>query len=152
MANTYTQIYLHVVFSVKNRESLISQEIETELYPYICGACINRKHHVHAIGGTHDHIHMLIGMHPSEGISELIKALKIQSTLWIKEKFGVANFAWQSGFAAFSYSKSLLPQVINYINHQKEHHKVVTFDNEMETIMQRSEMDYKKDYLLKGID
>ncbi len=95
---------------------------------------------------------MLIGMHPSEGISPLVQSIKIQSTSWMRDKKGVAGFAWQSGFAAFSYSKSQLPQVMNYISNQKQHHKQRTFDDEMLEIAERSGIEYDARYLLKGIE
>lgn len=152
MANTYTQIYLHVIFSVKNRASLILPELEDELYAYICGACKNRNHTVMAIGGISDHVHLLISMHPSEGISTLVQAIKAQSSKWMHEKNALPCFAWQAGYAAFSYSKSMLPQVIKYISNQKEHHKQQNFDDEMLSIAVKSGMDFNPEYLLKGVE
>lgn len=152
MANSYTQIYLHVIFSVKNRESLILPDFEGELYSYICGACKNRNHTVMAIGGMSDHIHLLISMHPSEGVSTLVQAIKAQSSKWIHDNKGITAFSWQSGYAAFSYSKSQLPQVINYISNQKEHHRQQSFDSEMLNIAVKSGIDFNPDYLLKGVD
>ena len=151
MANTYSQIYLHVIFSVKDRESLILPEYEQELHSYLCGACKNRKHMVIAIGGMPDHIHLLISMHPSEGVSALVQSIKVQSSLWMHNK-GVAKFSWQAGYAAFSYSKSQLPQVAKYILNQKEHHKDRSFDNEILHIAQKSGIEFKREYLLKGIE
>lgn len=152
MANTYTQIYLHVIFAVKNRASLILPELQDELYAYICGACKNRNHTVMAIGGIGDHIHLLISMHPSEGVSTLVQAIKAQSSKWFHDNKGIVGFAWQAGYAAFSYSKSQLPQVIKYISNQKEHHEQQNFDDEMLSIAVKSGMDFNPEYLLKGVE
>ena len=91
----YIAIYMHIVFAVARRESLIAGEWADELYRYVAGACKNKKHFVHAINGTSDHIHILISMHPSESVSELVQSLKIQSSKWINEKYMHGEFSWQ---------------------------------------------------------
>ena len=106
MANTYTQIYMHVIFAVKGRESMIRPEWQDELYRYMAGALKNHEHTPYIINGMEDHVHLLFGMTPKESLSELVQSLKIQSTKHIKEQYGCLSFAWQSGFGAFSYSKS----------------------------------------------
>lgn len=111
MANTYTQIYMHVIFAVKGRESMIRPEWQDELYRYMAGALKNHEHTPYIINGMEDHVHLLFGMTPKESLSELVQSLKIQSTKHIKEQYGCLSFAWQSGFGAFSYSKSFLPAV-----------------------------------------
>lgn len=150
MANTYTQLYVHIVFAVKDRDALISEEIETQLYPYIAGACKNRKHHLIAIGGMPDHVHMLVGMAPTESISEFVQSIKIQTSKWIHETFGRRKFGWQSGYGAFTYSKSLLPPVERYILKQKEHHKKKSFDEEFREILEKAGIEYDERYALKG--
>ena len=150
MANTYTQIYMHIIFAVKNRMSLITPEHESGLYAYIAGACNNHKHHLLAIGGWKDHVHLLIGMHPAESVSDLVQSLKIQTSKWMREHYGVAWFSWQSGFGAFSYSKSFLPQVEHYIQNQKEHHKKFSFEEEMRMIYKEAGIDYDERYMMKG--
>lgn len=87
MANTYTQIYMHVIFAVKGRESLICEEWQNELYRYMAGALKNREHTPYIINGTDDHVHLLIGMTLKESLSELVQSLKIQSTKYIKEHY-----------------------------------------------------------------
>jgi len=150
MANTYTQIYMHIVFAVNKRESLISVQWEGELYRYLMAACQHRKHFVHAIGGTADHIHMLVGMHPSESVSDLVKSLKAQSSKWINETYMRGFFGWQQGYGAFSYSKSLVPAVKKYIENQKEHHRHVTFQEELADIFQKAGIDYSPEYMMQG--
>ena len=150
MANTYTQIYMHIVFAVNKRESLISERWEGELYRYLTAACQHRKHFVHAIGGTADHIHMLVGMHPAESVSDLVKSLKAQSSKWINETYMRGIFGWQQGFGAFSYSKSLVPAVKRYIENQKEHHRHVTFQEELADIFSKAGIDYAPEYMMRG--
>ena len=152
MANTYTQIYIHIVFAVKNRLSLIKPECEVELYRYIAGACKSRHHHLRAIGGDKDHIHMLVSMNPAESISALVQSIKIQTSKWMHEHFHIPDFAWQSGFGAFSYSQAFLPQVETYILNQKDHHKKVTFEQEMRMIYQKAGIDYDERYMLMGYE
>lgn len=151
MANTYTQLYVHVVFAVKNRDSLIHTEIEEQLYPYLGGACKNRGHHLRAIGGMPDHLHMLIGMSPTESVSEMVKYLKIETSKWIHLKWGMTRFAWQTGYAAFTYSKSLLPPVENYILNQKAHHARHSFTEEILQFFADSGMEYDERYILQEV-
>ena len=151
MANTYTQIYMHVIFAVKGRESMIRPEWQDDLYRYMAGALKNHEHTPYIINGMEDHVHLLFGMTPKESLSELVQSLKIQSTKHIKEQYGCLSFAWQSGFGAFSYSKSFLPAVSNYIANQKEHHKKRSFDDEMREILEKAEIEYDERYILKGV-
>lgn len=151
MANTYTQIYMHVIFAVKGRESLIRPEWQDELYRYMSGALKNHAHRPYIINGMEDHVHLLFGMTPKESLSELIQSLKIQATKHIKEQYDCVNFSWQSGFDAFSYSKSFLPAVSNYIANQKEHHKKHSFDDEMREILEKAGIEYDERYILKGV-
>ena len=99
-----------------------------------------------------DHVHLLVGLNPTESLSAFVQSIKIESSKWLKREKVIRNFAWQTGYAAFSYSKSLLPQVETYITHQKEHHSQKGFDEEMEYIMERSGIVYEEAYRLHGID
>lgn len=124
MANTYTQIHIHFVFAVKFREALIGSSWKESLYKYMTGTIQNNNHKLLAINGTADHIHILVGLRPSQSISDLMKDVKQSSTKWINEnKLVNGRFAWQEGYGAFSNSKSQVSQVIKYINNQEEHHK-----------------------------
>ena len=151
MANTYTQIYMHIIFAVARREAMIADDWVDELYRYLVEICQKRSHFVHAINGTNDHVHILIGMHPTESMSSLVKELKGQSSRWINEKFLHGAFSWQSGYGAFSYSRSLLPPVIRYINNQREHHRHISFQEELANIFQKAGIDYNPEYMMKGI-
>ena len=151
MANTYTQIYMHVIFAVKGRMAMIKPVYADSLYNYICGACLNRKHYVLAINGMPDHVHMLVRMHPAESVSELVRSLKVETSKWMHSR-GVRDFAWQNGFAAFSYSKTFLPQVERYIANQKEHHRGRSFREELEAIFRQAGVEYDERYLMEGYD
>lgn len=107
MPNTYTQIHIHVIFAIQNRLSLISKSWEKRLYQYITGIIQNHGHKLLSINGMPDHIHILFGMRPSQSLSDLMRDVKGDSSLWINEnKFVAGKFSWQEGYGAFSYSKS----------------------------------------------
>lgn len=124
MANTYTQIHIQAVFAVQNRDCLIRDVWKQELYQYIAGIVQRNKHKILAINGMSDHVHILFGFRPSQSLSELMQDIKGSSSKWINEKkFLKGKFSWQEGYGAFSYSKSGLSNVIEYIKEQEEHHK-----------------------------
>ena len=131
MPNTYSQIYIHLVFAVKYRQSLINESWETELYKYINGVIQNKGQLPIAINGMPDHIHILLIMKPTCCISDLVREIKKSSTEFITVKGYVrTKFQWQHGFGAFSYSQSSLDNVKRYIENQKQHHAVKTFKRE----------------------
>jgi REP element-mobilizing transposase RayT len=150
MANTYSQIYMHIIFAVYDRECLIKDEWRDELYRYISGACRNRKHLVYAINGMPDHVHLLVGMNPSESVSQLVQSIKLQSSKWINDHFPHGHFHWQSGYGAFSYSKSLLPNVIKYISNQQKHHQHFSNHDELIDILEKAGIEYNPNYIMKG--
>ena len=153
MPNTYTQIHIHVVFAVQNRTSLINREWESRLHQYIVGIIQNNGHKVLSIGGMADHIHLLFGFRPTQSLSTLIQYVKRDSSNWINQNnFTRGHFSWQEGYGAFSYSKSQLPQVINYIETQEEHHKKRTFIDEYKKILQDFGIEYDEKYIFKKID
>lgn len=153
MADTYTQIYIQVVFAVKGRNSLINQSWEEQLHKYITGIIQNKEQKMLAINGVHDHIHFLIGMKPSACLSDLVREVKKSSNDFIKEKkLCPLRFEWQSGFGAFSYSHSQLDNVIAYIMNQKEHHKKRTFKDEYLELLKKFNIEYKSEYLFEWVN
>ena len=148
MSNTYTQIHIHVVFTVKNRQSLIHISFQERLYDYITAIVQNRGHKMLAIGGTADHVHMLFGMRPEESLSSIMLAVKRDSSKWITdEQLSAGKFNWQSGYGAFSCSKSHLSSVIRYIQGQERHHAKKTFREEYLEMLKRAEIQYDERYL-----
>ena len=131
MADTYTQIYIHIIFAVKGRSNLISSSWKNELYKYITGIITNEAQKLIAINGMPDHIHLLVGLKPTIALSNLVRDIKANSSRFVNEKSWIkGKFEWQHGFGAFSYSHSQLDTIINYINNQEEHHKKKTFKEE----------------------
>jgi len=153
MANTYTQIHFHTVFAVRNRQSLISGNWETELYKYITGIIQNKGHKMLQINGMPDHIHLLFGMRPTESLSDLIKDVKQSSSRWInRSNLSQGKFSWQEGYGAFSHSKIELTKVASYIQNQKQRHQKRTFMKEYLDLLQTHGIEYDTDYLFLPID
>ena len=153
MANTYTQIYLQVIFAVQNRKALIQSAWEEELYKYITGVVQNKGQKMLAINGIHNHIHFFIGMKPTCCLSDLVREIKKSSNVFINEKrFTPFKFQWQEGFGAFSYSHSQLTDVIQYIANQKIHHKKRSFKEEYEAFLKAFEIEFKDEFLFDWID
>ncbi len=148
MPDTFSQLYIQIVFAVKKRENLIAYEWEDELYKYISGIISNKGQKMLAVNGMPDHIHLLIGMKPTCCLSDLVREIKKMSVDFIKEKqFTQSKFQWQNGFGAFSYSHSSLSNVIAYINNQKAHHQRQTFKKEYIGFLQKFEIAFKEEYV-----
>ncbi len=143
MANTYSQVHLQFIFAPKFRAALINQEWENDLFKYITGTVQKNKHKMICINGVEDHLHILLGFHTTQSISDLMQDVKSSSSQWITEnKLVKSKFSWQEGYGVFSYSKSQLPAVTRYIMNQKEHHKKRTFLDEYKQILKQTGIDY----------
>lgn len=150
MANTYSQIYVQIVFAVKGRQNLISNQWKDKLFKYITGIITNEGQKLIAINGMSDHIHILIGIKPNKALSDLVRDIKANSSQFINEKSWInGKFEWQTGFGAFSYSHSQLTNVINYIKNQEDHHKTKTLKEEYLDFLKAFEIEYKDEYILK---
>lgn len=148
MANTYTQLYVQIVFSVKHREACISPIHREELHRYITTIITNEGYKLLAIFCMPDHIHILIGLNPETSISELVRKVKTESSKFINRKnWRKGKFNWQTGYGAFSYSRSHLPEVISYIQNQEQHHQKKNFQQEYRQFLERFEVDYEEQYL-----
>lgn len=129
MANTFTSLHVHVVFSTKNRERWLSAEVEEDVWRYLGG--IGRAHGIKAlqIGGVDDHVHLLFGMPPTLTLSDVVKRLKGESSKWLSAEIkGMKGFAWQDGYGAFTVGKSQIANTVRYIQTQREHHQRMSFD------------------------
>lgn len=152
MSNTYTQIHIHFVFAVKFRESNIHPSWKDELYKYITGIIQNNNHKLICINGMPDHVLILIGMRPTQSISDLLQDIKGSSSKWINEKkFLKKKFEWQEGYGAFSYSKSQVENVIAYILNQEQHHMKMTFRDEYIEFLTKFEIDFDEKYIFKEL-
>ena len=148
MANTYTQLYVHIVFSVKGRSSQISADWKEELYKYINGVTKYRKQKLMVIGGISNHIHLLIGFNPACPLSDLMREIKSNSSKWINEKrLATGRFEWQSGYGAFTIGQSQVDKVAKYILNQEEHHWTKTFREEYIEFLKAYKVDYNPDYV-----
>ena len=153
MANTYTQIYVHYVFAVQNRLGLIQNRWRDELYKYMTGTISNKGHKLLQIGGMPDHIHTLVSMSPKQSPSDLMADVKRSSSLWINDKrLVMGKFSWQEGFGAFSYGKSQISNIANYIENQEKHHKKRTFMEEYLEFLKLFEIEYDEQYIFKPIE
>ena len=152
MPNTYTQLHIQIVFAVKGRQSLITESHRISVEKYICGIISNNRCKPLAIYCNPDHTHLLIGLHPTITIADLVRKIKASSSKYIKEQLDNSYFAWQDGYAAFSYSKSHVDSVIQYILKQSEHHAKRNFKDELISIFENVGVDYNKDYLFHWID
>ena len=153
MANTYTQIYLHCIFAVQDRISLIKPTWKDELYKYITGIVQNNGHKMIAINGMPDHVHIFIGYKPHQLISDLIQDVKGFSSKWINQKkFVKSKFHWQAGYGAFSYSDSQIDNVVKYIQNQETHHKKRNFREEYVAFLEKHGVKYDPRYIMRNVD
>lgn len=153
MANTYTQIYIQIVFAVKGRQNLISKENREELHKFITGIITNRGQKLFAVFAMPDHVHLLVSMSPAVSISDLVRDIKAGSSKFINDKKWMnEKFNWQEGYGAFSYSKSSVDLVVKYILNQEEHHQNKSFKNEYLEFLEKFEIEYDTKYLLDWIE
>ena len=150
MPNTYSQIYIQIVFAVKNRENLIQPAFKEELQKYITGIITNRNQKLFAINCMPDHTHIFVSITPSISISDLVRDIKSVSSGFINEnKWISGKFRWQEGFGAFSYSPKHVDFVVKYILEQEEHHKKNTFKEEYLHFLRKANIEYKDEYLFE---
>jgi putative transposase len=153
MPNTYTQVYLHFIFTVKGKRSLINVRHNYELQKYITGIIQNRGHKMLAINNMPDHMHILIGYGTNMSISDLMRDIKSISSKFINEKKWIhGKFEWQNGYGVFSYSKSQIDRVIKYINNQQIHHKKQSFREEYLSLLEKLNIKYDEKFLFEWIE
>jgi REP-associated tyrosine transposase len=146
MPHTYTQNTIHVIFSTKNRQKTISKTLQPKLWAYTAGICRNHKIVPLEIGGTDDHIHMLIQIPPTLTVSEVVATVKANSSRWVHEQR--IKFDWQQGYAAFSVSTSSIPSVVRYIQNQEGHHRTRTFEQEWFALLKKHGLEFDPQYAL----
>jgi REP element-mobilizing transposase RayT len=153
MANTYSQIYVQIVFAVKGRQNLVSENHREELQKYITGIVQNREQKMLAIYCMPDHTHLFIDFKPVMSISNLVRDIKTGSCHFINQHRWIqGHFNWQEGFGAFSYSKNDIPYVCDYINNQKEHHSTQKFKDEYIQLLEERGVDHNDKYLFDWTD
>ncbi len=153
MANTYTQIYIQIVFAVQGRQNLISPEHNDELQKYMTGIVRAQGQKLIAINNMPDHFHLLIGQKPNIALSDLVGDIKSGSTNFInRQRWIRGRFEWQEGFGAFSYSHSQLSSVIRYIQNQQKHHRRRSFQEEYLRLLDKFDVPYDERYIFKPIE
>ena len=153
MADTYTQLYIHIIFAVKGRQSFIPKQRKDELHKYITGIIDGKNQTTIRINSMPDHIHILVGITPDTAVSDLVRDIKANSSKFInKQKWVAGRFEWQAGFAAFSYAHSQLAVVARYIKNQEEHHARQTFREEYLAFLERFDVPYNPKYVFDSND
>jgi len=149
MSQSLAQIYVHLVFSTKNRTPWLKDgSHRQELHRYLHGVCRNQNCPAVAVGGVEDHVHLLVRLGKTTSVSVLIRELKTESTKWIREKSNtLSDFHWQNGYGAFSVSPSHLEALIHYIENQEEHHKTESFQDEFRRLLRKYEIEYDERYV-----
>jgi REP element-mobilizing transposase RayT len=145
MSHTYNATFVHYVFSTKGRKETIPKELQEKLWAYLVGIANNLHIKVLAIGGTSNHIHLLVGLPPTVTVAEAVQKLKANSSRWLGEQ--VISFLWQDGYGAFSVSPSLLGTVQAYIRNQEEHHRKRSFEEEFRALLDKSGVAYNAENL-----
>ena len=152
MANTYSQIYIQVVFAVQGRQNLIQKQNKEELHKFMTGIVREREQKLLAVHCMPDHSHILVGLRPSLALSELVCDVKSASTNFIKQKRWVmGRFSWQEGFGSFTYSHSQIGNVYDYILNQEQHHSNKTFKEEYIDLLNEFEIKFDEKYLFDWI-
>ena len=147
--STYTQILYQIVFGTKNRERTLSPHNRPQLFKYIWGILDNSKCHLYRINGVEDHLHILTHIHPTIALSDLVKNIKVASSLFIKENGLFDHFnGWQEGYGAFTYNIKEKDRLIAYIQNQEEHHKPLSFRDEYINLLMEHGIEFDEKYLL----
>ncbi|MEZ5344729.1 MAG: IS200/IS605 family transposase [Pyrinomonadaceae bacterium] len=148
MPHTYTNLLYHIVFSTKDREPYIRTEYRDRIYKYICGTARGLSGKCIVIGGIEDHVHLLVTLKPTTNVAKFLQELKPNVTKWARQNIHPL-FEWQNGYGAFTVSESQVAAVKRYIRDQKIHHKQMDFEVEFVRILEKSGVEYKREYLWK---
>ena len=147
---SYTSLHYHIVFSTKNRKPSFDASDNERLNAYFGGMIRNMKAKLHIVNSTADHIHLAAGLHPDTSLSSFIRTIKTNSSKWIHDTFeSLDKFSWQEGYSAFSVSYSGIDKVIQYIATQQEHHKKLSFEEELLLLLQKHNIEYDPRYVCK---
>ena len=153
MPGTFHQIYIQIIFAVKGRENLISNNWKTELHKYIAGIVKGKGQKSIIVNGMADHVHAFVGLKPVMSISDLARDMKNNSSNFINgQKLVKGKFGWQEGYGAFSYSHSHIGKVYDYVLNQEQHHKKKTFKQEYLQFLKKFEVEYDEKYLFEWYD
>jgi len=148
MPQSLVKNYVHITFSTKNRLSLISDSIKEELFNYLGGICNELESRSIIVGGTGDHVHLLINLSRKIALMTLVEKVKTHSSKWIKTKDSLFNnFYWQHGYGCFSVNPRQINKVKEYIRNQEVHHKKMTFQDEYRSLLKKYNVDFNEQYV-----
>lgn len=150
MSHTFTNLLTHVIFSTKDRRPVIVSEIAPRLHAYLGGILHEISGRPLTLNGTADHVHLLVQLPPILALADVVRVLKANSSRWVKETFDrPRKFAWQEGYAGFSVSLSNVPAVVKYISNQEQHHRKISFQDELRKYLTRHGIKYDERYIWK---
>lgn len=147
MAHTFANLLTHVIFSTKDRQPLMSRDLKPDLLAYMGGIARELHGKCVAVNSMPDHLHMLLWLPASLAIAEALRLVKTNSSRWVRQKLGRSAFAWQTGYAAFSVSRSNASSVVKYIGEQEKHHRRVTFQEEFISFLKKNGVCYDERYI-----
>ena len=147
MSSTYLSLHYHLVFSTKERTPLIEASWRNRLHEYLGGTVEGLKGFPQGVGGTADHVHLLVGLKATHCLADFMRELKKASSAWVHDEIGMRPFAWQEGYAAFTVSASVRTAVQSYITNQEEHHRMKTFREELVEMLEKAGVEYDPRYL-----
>ena len=148
MAHSFTHLLSHVVFSTKNRVPCLDGELRNRLFPYMSGIIHELGGGVSTINGTNDHVHLLLRLPAAEPLADVMRVLKTNSSRWVHVTWATRrSFAWQTGYGAFSVSQSIADEIVRYIQNQEEHHRSMTFQEELIALLKRPGIEYDERYM-----
>jgi putative transposase len=148
MANTYTQIYYHIVFSTKHRQPCLAKELREKLYAYIWGIHKQLHCHLYRIGGVEDHVHLLTSLHPTLSLAKYVESIKTGSTNWIRRENIIDAWpGWQDGYGAFTAAQADQEAIVAYIKDQETHHQHTSFLDEYKALLERAGVTYDPKYI-----
>lgn len=147
--STYTQILYQIVYSTKNRDRTLSRNRRKALYDYIWAVLRNHRCHPYWINGVEDHLHIATHIHPQVALSDMVKTIKLSTSDFIKTNGVFRNFSgWQEGYAAFTYSHRDKDGLVEYIKNQEEHHRVVSYIEELRALLEEHGIEFNEKYLV----
>jgi len=150
---TFTQMYVQLVFAVKNRDAVLHKGIRNRVFEYVSGIISEMKHKSIIVNGVSNHVHILLGLNPSKSISDTVHDIKRSTSLFINnEKLCPGKFAWQEGYGGFTYSRSQLDNVYNYILNQEKHHNKKTFKEEYIQFLEKFKIEFDEKFLFDFLD
>jgi REP element-mobilizing transposase RayT len=151
--NAYTQLYIQLVFSPKHRRALLHDQIRPTVFSYISGIVDGMDHKSIAVNGMSDHVHILLGLDPKKSISDTVRDIKRSSSLFINSNHLChCRFEWQEGYGAFSYGRSNLDRIYNYVLNQEKHHQKMVFKTEYLKLLDKFDIPYENQYLFQFFD